>query len=293
MRTHSLLSLFLGTLLIVHLATPASVQAQDRTIGETVALDPNGSVSIDNHEGHITVTAWDRDAVQYEIEIDAPDGSDELANTEIRVDHSERALRLETEYRDSGSWFSWNRDMPPVHYTVQMPRTARLSIDDHNSEIEITGLASELQVDTHDGPIRIADHEGRISIDNHDSRVDLQNVTGDLDIDTHDGEITAANLRGGFVLDTHDGSADVSFTELTGDVEIDSHDGRFTLTLPADAGFDLDTHLNDDADLDTDFDLSGIRLADDDEVNYRGTVNGGGPRIALSAHDARFALRTR
>lgn len=292
MRTHNLLAL-LGFLLIAGLTVPASVHAQARTINETVALDPDGTVSIDNHEGRITVTGWDRDVVQYEVEIDAPEGSEALENTDIRIDRSNQSLRLETEYDEGRSWSSWNRDMPPVHYTIRMPRTARLFIDDHESDIEITGMTSELEVDTHDGPIRIADHEGRVTIDSHDSRMELENISGDLEIDTHDGEVTVANLRGGFELDTHDGTAEVTFAELTGNVEIDAHDGRFTLTLPAGAGFDLDTDFNDDASLDTDFDVAGIRLADDDEVNYRGAVNGGGPRIELSAHDARFALRAR
>ena len=64
----------------------------------------------------------------------------------------------------------------------------------------------------------------------------------------------------------------------------------------ADAGFDLTTDFNDDVNLDSDFDLTSIRRVDDDdddEVNYRGTVNGGGPRIELSSHDGRFTLRTR
>ncbi len=294
MRTRTLLLSLLTALLVAGLSTPASAQAQARTLSETVALDPNGSVFVDNHEGRITVTGWDCDAVQYEVVIDAPGGSDELENTEIRVTRWSRSLRFETEYRRSGP-LSWNRNVPPVHYTIRMPRTARLSIDDHDSNIEVTGLASDLEIDTHDGPIRVADHEGRVTIDSHDGRMELQNVTGDLAIDTHDGDVTVTNLRGGFELDTHDGTADVTFAALTGDVEIDTHDGRFTLTLPAGTGFDLHTDFDDDANLDADFDLSGIRLADDedDEVNYRGAVNGGGPRIELSAHDGRFALRTR
>jgi hypothetical protein len=123
--------------------------------------------------------------------------------------------------------------------------------------------------------------------------MDLRNVTGRLTIDMHDGDVVAENLRGAFELDTHDGSADVAFAELTEDVEIDTHDARITLTFPGDAGFDLRTDFSDDADLDSDFDIASLRISDDDddEVNYRGAVNGGGPRIELESHDGRFTLR--
>ncbi|NBB74403.1 MAG: DUF4097 family beta strand repeat protein [Bacteroidetes bacterium] len=287
----------LASVFLLALTVQTPVHAQAQRITDTVSLDPNGAVSIDNHEGSITVTTWDRNAVQYEVEIDAPEGSDAFRNTEIEVDHSNRSLRLATTQRDrddDGSWFSWNGgDIANVHYTIQMPRTARLTIDDHESDITVTGLQAALRIDTHEGPIQVANQQGEVTIDSHESRMDLTNLTGALTIDTHEGDITVENLRGALEIDTHEGSADVSFAALTDDVEIDTHDGRFTLTVPSDVGFDLRTDFNDDADLDADFDIARLRIADDDEdeVNYRGAYNGGGPRIDLEAHDGRFTLR--
>jgi DUF4097 and DUF4098 domain-containing protein YvlB len=297
MRTRRLFPFLIGLFLLVGTLPATLAHAQAQRISDTVSLDPDGSVSVDNHEGSITVTTWDRDAVQYEVEIDAPEGSDQLRNTEIDVDHSSRSLRLATTQRkgNGGNWFSWGdgNDIPDVHYTIRMPRTARLTIDDHESEIEVTGLQAELRIDTHEGPITVTDQEGEVIIDSHESRTDLRNITGRLTIDTHDSDIVVENLRGAFELDTHDGSADVAFAELTDDVEIDTHDARITLTFPGDAGFDLRTDFSDDADLDSEFDIASLRISDDDddEVNYRGAVNGGGPRIELESHDGRFALR--
>jgi hypothetical protein len=288
----------LASVFLLALTVQTPVHAQAQRITDTVSLDPDGAVSIDNHEGSITVTTWDRNAVQYEVEIDAPEGSDAFRNTEIEVDHSNRSLRLATAQRDrddDGSWFSWNGggDIANVHYTIQMPRTARLTIDDHESDITVTGLQAALRIDTHEGPIQVADQQGEVTIDSHESRMDLTNLTGALTIDTHEGDLTVENLRGGLELDAHDGTADVTFAALTDDIEIDTHEGRFTLTVPGDVGFDLRTDFNDDADLDSDFDIASLRIPDDDEdeANYRGAINGGGPRIDLEAHDGRFTLR--
>lgn len=289
---------------------PARAQ-EARTVSDTVPLAAGGSVTIDNHEGSITVTTWDRDEVRYEARIEAERGASHPERTTVVVDRSDRHLDLRTEYEKSGGgFFGWNnQNIMPVHYTVTMPRTARLVIDDHESDIEVTGLGAELDIDTHEGPITVADQQGALRIDahesaiavtgqqgglvidTHESRMRLRDVAGRVEIDTHDGEVTAENLSGSFEMNTHDGRADLTFAALE-DVRIDSHDGTFTLTLPPAAGFDLDTDFNSDADLEASFDLSALRLGDDD-ANYRGAVNGGGPRIRLSSHDGRFRLRER
>ena len=51
--------------------------------------------------------------------------------------------------------------------------------------------------------------------------------------------------------------------------------------------------FDDDVDLRSDFDLSAIRIGDEDEPNYRGDINGGGPELYLEADDGDVALRTR
>lgn len=308
------------------LIAPTAAQDAARTLSETVPLDADGEVTIDNHEGSITVTTWDRAEVQYEIRIMPTDEDPKAEKTRIDINHSDRRLSLTTSHSegdDESSVFGWSfedgfqwggTNIPAVHYTLTMPKTARLTLDDHESEIEVTGLQAPLRIDTHEGPITVAsqrgdivldthesrmqlhDVQGRVEIDTHEGRMRLRDIDGRVEIDTHEGEVIAENLRGSFELNTHDGEADLSFAALTDDVSIDSHDARITLTVPAHAPFTLDTDFDDDADLTSDFDLSSIRIADeddDDEVNYRGAINGGGPLVYLSSHDGDFQLRTR
>jgi DUF4097 and DUF4098 domain-containing protein YvlB len=183
----------------------------------------------------------------------------------------------------------------PVAYTLTVPRTARLRIDDHESEVDIEGIAAELTIDTHEGPIAVRQHEGRLMIDSHESRIDLTDVRGDVEIDTHEGTVTARGLRGGLRFDNHDANGDIAFAALEGDVTIDTHDGSFTLTMPTGTGFGLRTDFSDDASLQGDLDLGALRIGSaddgDDEVNYDGDVNGGGPLVSLSAHDGSFRIR--
>lgn len=306
------------------LAPAAFAQAPARTVSDTAPLDADGEVTVDNHEGSITVTTWDRDRVRYEAEIMPTDEDPDAEEVSIRTRTNDDRFQLATSHEEGDDesvvfgfdedGFRWGGiDIPAVHYTITVPGTSALKIDDHESTIDVTGLAGPLRIDTHEGRVSVAEqeedviidgHESRISIadqtgdvriDTHEGRMELRRVTGRLTVETHDGELTAEEVDGGVQFDSHDGSARVSFTSLSHSVFADTDDGDVTITLPSDAGFDLDTEFDDDADLISDFDLQPIRTSDedDDEVNYRGGVNGGGPMVRLETDDGDVALRSR
>jgi hypothetical protein len=290
----TLLPALLTALLLA--AVPPSAFAQDgeRTKSGTVALDADGSVEIDNHEGRIQISTWDRNEVKYTAEVQPEGDAEEVKRTSVEVSTSSSRFELRTVHDDSGDDDGWGwgngSNIMPVHYTLTVPRTARLSIEDHESVMEIEGLRADLSIDTHDGPITLRDHEGDVEIESHESALEVDGLTGDLEIDTHDGDIEIAGFRGELDVDNHDAEVDVSFAALDDEVEIETHDGRATLRLPAGTAFTIDADLGDDADLDGDFDLAAFR---DEDNDYRGDVNGGGPRIQLSAHDGDFRLLQR
>ena len=307
------------------LAPAALAQAPARTVSDTVPLATDGEVTVDNHEGRITVTAWDRNQVRYEAEIMPTDEDPEAEKVTIQVQSSNDRLHLATEHEegdDESTVFGFDEDgfrwgginIPAVHYTLKVPRSAALTIDDHESRIDVTGLAGHLRIDTHEGPITVerqrgavtvdshespisvTDQKGDVTIDTHEGRMELHRITGRLSVDTHEGELTAEEMEGDVRFESHDGSARVSFATFSDDMFADTHEGDVTLTLPVGTGFDLDTNLDDDADVISDFNLSSIRQADeddDDEVNYRGDVNGGGPVIRFESHEGDLTLRSR
>jgi DUF4097 and DUF4098 domain-containing protein YvlB len=313
------------TLLIfgVGLVSPTLAQDPARTVSGTVSLATDGEVTINNHEGSITVTTWGRDRVRYEAEIMPTDEDPNAEKVTIQSRVTNERFRLVTTHEEGDDesvvfgfdedGFRWGGiDIPAVHYTVRMPRTAALRIDDHESTINVTGLAARLQIDTHESPITVekqrgevvidsyesrisvTDQEGDVTFNTHEGRMKLHRVVGRLEVDTHEGDLTAEGLKGGLRFEAHDGTADVSFASLTSDVFASTHDGDVTLSLPSETGFHLGTDFDEDADLDSDFDLRSIRIADEDEddkVSYRGDVHGDGPEIYLESQDGDFVIR--
>ncbi len=297
-RSFSLLPAVTALLLLTGCLS-ASTVAQTRTTSGTVALSADGTVTVDNHEGRITIDTWSRNEVRYEAVVRPERGADHPDATIVKVDRSNRQFAIRTEYdasKGSGGLFGWgeSQNVMPVNYTLTVPRTARIEIDDHASEIAIRNGQADLSIDTHEGPITVEMHAGDVKIDSHESRITMRSITGTLEIDRHEGRLDVDGLNGGLKLDTHEGDARILFATLTRDVHIDSHEGTFLLSTPTGAGFDLSTDFDDDASLDATFDLSPYRIGeDDDAANYRGNVNGGGPRIRLRSHDGRFEIRTR
>ena len=318
MSTRTLL-LSVVTLAVLLLGgAPESTRAQARTTSGVAALDPQGTVVVENHEGRIAVETWDREEVRYEAVVRPEDGADHPEATRVRVEEDRRRFEIRTAYDESrvedddSGWFGGDsQNIMPVEYRLTVSRGAAVEVEDHESTIEVRGVEGELTVGTHDGSVTVADqagpttlrsHDGPITVENqsglltidtHDSRIRLRSVAGRTEITAHDGRIEAEGLRGALSVSTHDGEGRFGFAELTGDVSVDTHDGTFAFTLPAGTGFDLRTDFSDDARLRGTFDLASVRVMDDDEdeVNYEGAVNGGGPRLSLTAHDGAFEVR--
>jgi len=284
---------FFAALLLASSLSPATAQRAERTVSDTVPLSETGTVSIDNHDGAITITPWDRAEVSFEARVTHSEQQG-VDNTQIRVDRSSNRVSIVTDFEDvesSSRFFGMvqNREAPDVDYTIRIPTGASLEIDDHESEISVDGLAGDVAIDTHDGRIDVRNHGGDLVIDSRDGDILLESIAGSVEIDTHDSPISARGLRGGVTIDAHDGDIDLEFAAVTGEIRIDSHDAEARLTLPADAGFDIATNMGDDADLDIEPSMSDVSI---DDNRIRGSVNGGGPRIRVSSHDGRLSIRT-
>ena len=254
----------------------SDAQAQaSRTVSETVSLDRDGEVELDAFTGAITVTTWDRAAVQIDVRIEGEE--QELVDaTQIRIDGSGGRVTIETDYDELENRFlgifnmGSDGDRPPTFYTIRMPATAELSIDDFSSEIEITGLRNGLELETFSSTVRLDDLEGR------------------LDIETYSSDFEARNLAGSIRFETFSGDATISMRSIDDECRFESFSGDVELLLPADAAFDLDLDMGMSGDLDSEFSMDSVETEGNE---YRGAVNGGGPRLRFSTFSGDLELR--
>ena len=240
------------------LIASATLHAADyKDVNKTVALNPTGSVTVETHKGSIHASTWDRPEVDVKARIEAEDAYPmdrrQFEGTEVLIDSSPDSVRIRTKYPDS--WCcSDGGNNPAVRYTIQLPRTARLTIRDHRSDTVIA---------------------------------DLQ---GALDITTHRGTVQAHRLSGPVQLNTHRGEVKIDFAAFTGNSSIETHRGSIELELPRNSKFDIQTDAGRHSSVESDFTMM-MRSAGHRGESLHGAVNGGGPSLRLNTFRGHIRIR--
>jgi hypothetical protein len=258
---------------ILFAAAPGVLSAEtaSKDLHRTVTLEKNGRVEIETFKGSVKVTAWDRAEAEITARIESDDScgdkkyqAEMVRDTEVRISGEGAFLRIRSDYdrvQNVHTWSGWPfgscSAVPFVHYTIAMPRSARLDIKDHKSRIEVADLASDVSIDSHKGEVRVTGLAGRLN------------------------------------LDTHKGDVRVAFAKMVGDSRIDTHKGDIEISAPKDAHFTVDAEVGRRGRFDSDFPVlmrSSHRRSREERVE--GAINGGGPTLRLTTHNGSFRLRS-
>ncbi len=254
-------------ILVASLTVALGALAQSREVRRTVDLDRDGRIIIDTFKGSVDVAVWNKPQVEIVAKIEADpagdDQDDRVEKTKIRIYGSGRLLEIESDYSDadyhSGGFLSFffgggTIVLPYVHYDLKVPRTAKLSIDDHKSEIRVQGLE------------------------------------GDLTLETHKGHAVITRFSGGARIETHKGDVRVDFAKLTRSSNFETHKGEIEIIIPARASYRIRGDLGEDARLDSEFAMITHSFGDDERMEA--DVNGGdGPEIWIETHQGTIRLK--
>ncbi len=176
------------------------------------ALNPTGTVEIQNIYGDVSVMAWDRD----EVLIDAVKKSADprhLADARIVVNSSYDSLSVRTLYAGDGTG-----DLASVEYRIMVPRNANLQrVRLTNGGLSLRGLAGVVRATSINGGIRAERLEGP---------VELSTVNGRLDADFErvagSGAILLSSVNGPIRLSIpREASASLAARNLSGGIDSD------------------------------------------------------------------------
>src|SRR5450759_1563567 len=146
-RKHATLgATILGSLLALLWAT--AIQAQvTQDFHRTVPLSANGRVSLDNINGNVTITGWDRNEVQIDAVKKARD-QQKLDEARIEVDAGSDSVQIKTKYPD----YHNNNNPATVTYELHVPRNARLDhIDLVNGSLQVSQVSGEIDAELVNG----------------------------------------------------------------------------------------------------------------------------------------------
>ncbi|HST53979.1 MAG TPA: DUF4097 family beta strand repeat-containing protein [Pyrinomonadaceae bacterium] len=186
---------------------------------QTYPLTADGRVSLQNINGGVRVSAWDRN----EVKIDAVKRAytqERLQEAKINVDAGPAYVRVETEYpqynwRDDGER---HENPASVEYTLSVPRGSRLEdIDLVNGSLTIEGVA---------GPVHASSVNGRVTASGLAGTVNLSVVNGQLEATldrlNESGTISLSSVNGPLVVTLpSDSNATVRANTLHGPINND------------------------------------------------------------------------
>jgi DUF4097 and DUF4098 domain-containing protein YvlB len=249
-------------------ALTAAAQASDvKEVHKTIALAKDGNLRIKTFKGSIAITTWDRPEVKVDARIE-PDGDDRDSRekvqwTEVRISGEGQWAEVQSDYDEVkrhehgflGIFDGDQGSLPFVRYTIQMPATATLEIEDFKSETR------------------------------------LSNLKGDLKLNTYKGTVRAANLDGAARVETYKGDVQVQFARFSRASRFNTYKGEIEVRLPKDSRFELDANSGRRGHVDSDFPVvthAGSWRA----AREAGAVNGGGPELRLSTYKGTLRVRS-
>ena len=223
---------------------------------QTYALTPDGRIELDNINGAVHISSWDRN----EVKVDAvkyADTKDRLDEAKIEIDSERDYLSIRTKYPDHDHTWNWGSYNNPasVEYTLTVPRTARLD------EIKLIN-----------------------------GSLDVKGVSGEVRASCINGRLEARDLAGRAKLSTINGHLDARFAQLAGhEVELSSVNGAVELTIPSDSKAEVEASTVSGG-IENDF---GLRVNHHSFVGHdlRGELGGGGTHIRLQDVNGRIEIR--
>src|SRR5208282_2007470 len=174
---------------------------------QTYAITAGGRVELDNINGDVHISSWDRN----EVKVDAvkyADTKERLDEAKIEIDARPDSLSIRTKYPSHDNTWNWGSHNNPasVEYTLTVPRTVRLDeIKLINGSLDVTG------------------------------------VTGEVHASCINGRLEAHNLAGRAELSTINGHLEAKFDQLAGSsIELNSVNGSVELTIPSDSKAEIE-----------------------------------------------------
>lgn len=259
---------------------------------------PGGSLSVENMNGRVEVSAWGRDAV--EINGTKYAASQELLNAmKVDVVVSGNAIRVRT-VRPSG-----HRGNMGAHYTIRVPARIELErINSSNGGIRVEGIEGRARLITSNGEVSALRFKGDLEAKTSNSSVTLTDFNGGAVVATSNGSINADRVVGFFdastsnariqahvtavdprrpvKLVTSNGPVALTLDSFKGnEIHASTSNAGVTLRLPSSAAAEIRASTSNSS-ISSDFDVMTKAGEKKSKTRLEGAIGGGGPLIQVS-----------
>ncbi len=230
---------------------------QTERIARSFKVGPNGTLTLANVSGDITIQAAQGDTIAVEaIKRARGDAADQFARTQVEM--NERAGRVEVRVVYTGQ-----RNHASVDFNVTAPPGTSLDIRSVSGNVRITGIHGDVRSESVSGNVNAVDVAGAsqlksvsgnidVSAVKHERDLRLESVSGNVTVrdaqvrglsaETVSGELRLVNVTGSRV-GAKSVSGGVNFSgplAQGGRYEMKSHSGDVRVAVANDAGFEIE-----------------------------------------------------
>lgn len=181
-------------IVFVPVFAPVTVLAGEK-IDQTINAPGSGTVKIENLAGSITVSAWDRNEVRVEGELD-----DHVERLEFENDGNFTRIKVVYPRRMRGN-------VKGTDLNIMVPAGSRLEAGGVSSEIDVSGVKGSVRANTVSGDISIDASTNDYALESvsgnirlqgtqENARVKASTVSGDLRLGDIKGELDAGSVSG-------------------------------------------------------------------------------------------------
>jgi DUF4097 and DUF4098 domain-containing protein YvlB len=264
-------------------------------------LNPGASVQVDNFNGSVEISGWDKNTVDIDGTKYA-NSEDRMRQMKIDVSASSGSVTIRTT-RPADRWGNSG-----ARYVIHVPRHAELTnIVSSNGAIHVDSIDGNAHLRTSNGGIRATAIRGTVDAQSSNGTLEIADVVGDAMLRTSNGGIKADVKKGGFDARTSNGSITARLMEPDAKpVRLESSNGHIELTMdaarevhadtsnssiivrmPNSAGATLRAHTSN-ASITSDFDVAVHGTLS--KHRLEGTIGTGGPLLDLETSNGGIKL---
>jgi len=150
-------------------------------VDQTLQVDPNGRVDIENLPGKLRIEGWDRPEVSVKGTLD-----DKIKD--FIFESNGKTTRIEVKDDRNGLH---SDDRLDGDLTVMLPRGSDVEVECTNTDIQLSGLNNQLEVELINGDISASELKGLTELSTVNGDIKVKKLAGEVELATINGEIEA------------------------------------------------------------------------------------------------------
>jgi DUF4097 and DUF4098 domain-containing protein YvlB len=179
---------------------------------------------------------------------------------------------------------------PRAIFTVRMPKGVMVQAETGNGDVAINDAGSDVSAHTGNGRVLITGTSGRVSAHTGNGRIAIEDAHGPVEATTGNGDVRVATSSGPVAARSGNGNIDVSMESVARAAEMtfSTGSGRIVLSVPANFGAELEGSTGNGEI------SSELPMRVEGRINprrIRGTLGGGGERLAVSTGNGDIEIR--